>query len=55
MVMSLMLERLVSFNQVINFHRAGLQAEAEFLAIQNTIISILRTTDGREWWSATNT
>jgi hypothetical protein len=50
MVMCLMLERIVSFNQVINLHKAGLLAGEEFHAMQNTIISILRTKGGREWW-----
>ena len=52
MIMSVMLERLVSFNQVINFHRAGLLGDDEFQAMQGTVISILRTRGGRQWWSA---
>ena len=51
MIMCAMLERLVSFNQVIDFHGAGLLEDEEFQAIKNTYVSILRTAGGREWWS----
>ena len=51
MIMCVMLERLVSFNQVINFHGAGLLDDEEFQAIRSTYVSILRTAGGREWWS----
>lgn len=50
MMMCVMLERLVSFNEVINFHNAGLLGDEEFQAIKNTYVSILRTSGGREWW-----
>lgn len=47
---TLMLGLVVTFNQVIRLRKAGMLEDEEFDAIQGTMISILRTTGGKQWW-----
>ena len=47
---TVMLELLVSFNQVFRFNQSKMLDDDEFEAIRSTFISILRTTGGRAWW-----
>ena len=47
---SVMLDLLVSFNQVIRLNQSGMLDNEEFGAIRGTFLSILRTTGGRAWW-----
>lgn len=47
---SVMLELLVSFNQVFRFNKSKMLDDDEFDAIRGTFISILRTAGGRAWW-----
>jgi len=47
---TLMLGLVVTFNQVLRLRKADMLEDEEFEAIQGTMISILRTTGGRQWW-----
>ncbi len=49
---AVMLDLLVSFNQVIRLNQAGMLDDEEFKTIRGTYLSILRTTGGRAWWEA---
>lgn len=49
---AVMLELLVSFNQVFRFNKSKMLDDEEFDAMRGTFISILRTAGGRAWWEA---
>lgn len=49
---TMILDLLVSFNQVLRLHMSRLLDDEEFNAIRGTFISILRTGGGRFWWEA---
>lgn len=51
-VHAVMLDLLLSFNQVLRLNTSGMLDDQEFEAIRGTFISILRTAGGREWWGA---
>lgn len=50
-IQSMMLERMATYNQISRLHQSGLLEPSEFNAMQGTVISILRTKGGSQWWA----